>query len=155
MTAAKKCALHRSTISRWYEKFRALIAQHQEASRKPLGGPGVVVEMDESTISRIKVPIGRRKTLIWIFGMMERQKFDEMPPALVILVKDRTMSTLKPLIEKYVALGSTVYTDAFSSYSCLEELRLVHEVVFHQREWVNHRDPRIHTHKGKRIFGNV
>jgi len=103
VTAAKKCALNQSTISRWYEKFRALVAQHQEASRKPLGGPGLVIEMDESMISRMKVPIGRRKTLIWMFGMMERRTSDEVPQALVILVKDRTMSTLKPLIEKYVA----------------------------------------------------
>ena len=153
--AAVKCVLDKSTVSRWFEKFRALIACHQEQSREPLGGPGKIVEMDETVISRIKVPLGRRRTLAWMFGITERRTSESLPKTLMFLVPDRTIPTIKPLICKWVAPGTTIYTDAFPTYNCVDELGFEHGVVVHQREWVNRQNPTIHTQGQENMWGQA
>jgi len=106
--------LHKSTVSRWFEKFRALIACHQEQSREPLGGPGKIVEMDETVISRIKVPLGCRRILAWMFGITERRTAESLPKALMFLVPDRAIPTI-PQGQENMWGQAKHHLDAYSS----------------------------------------
>ena len=46
---------------------------------------------------------------------------------------------LLPLIQKWVAPGSTIVTDEWRAYDCLTREGFDHENVCHKREWVSKR----------------
>lgn len=65
------------------------------------------------------------KTKTAIFGMVER-----FGNAVAMKVENTKASTLKPIIEQFVAEGSQVFTDEYQAYSGLGE-KYVHSVIQH------------------------
>jgi len=63
-----------STIADWYNYFReaTMISLDEKFRwRGPIGGPGVVVEIDEAKIGHRKANVGRMVDGHWILGMIE------------------------------------------------------------------------------------
>ena len=81
------------------------------------GGPGEVVEVDESKFGKRKYNKGRRVDGVWVFGGIDRRTREFF----LIPVKDRTADTLIPLIKQYIRPGTTIMTDCWKSYSTLQE----------------------------------
>ena len=74
-----------------------------------MGGPGRTVEIDESMFFRAKYNVGAalHRPQQWAFGMVERGTNNVM----IIPVQDRSAATLLPLIQQYIAPGTTVMSD--------------------------------------------
>ena len=66
-----------------------------------LGGPGTIVEIDESVFYKTKYNRGRRRNHQWVFGMVERGSNS----VIMIHVDNREAATLIPLIIRYIRPG--------------------------------------------------
>jgi transposase-like protein len=70
----------------------------------------------------------------WVFGGVERGSLKTF----MVSVPARNKETLYPLLEKFVARGSTIYSDKFSTYTLLNEtLGFEHYTVNHSQHFVD------------------
>lgn len=133
-----------------WKSYCSEVCQNWLNNQKPIGGPGIIVEIDESKFGRSKYNRGREVTGVWLVGGIERgskRKF-------VIPVRDRTADTLIPLIQQHVLPGTTIYTDCWKSYSKLCEVGYTHQVVNHSENFV---DPctGVHTQNIERLWKDI
>ena len=103
-----------------------------------LGGPNRVVEVDEANIPRCKNHVGREKEDCWVMGFVLRPQTDtEVPPAVFFSLAQRTKEELEDKIKKWIAPGSTICSDCWSSYSGIGELGFQHYTVNHSHNFVD------------------
>ena len=127
-----------------------------------LGGPGKVVVIDESFITRRKRNrggfMGRTTTghTTVVFAALELLvqpdgSHKETGRAVLRVVPNKTTATLAKLIEKFIAAGSTVYSDGAAMYTWLnkhpEQFR--HLTVIHAKGEFSRRSP-----SGLKQWGN-
>ncbi|KAI5154261.1 hypothetical protein ENBRE01_3338 [Enteropsectra breve] len=77
-----------------------------------IGGPGHIVQIDESHFGKRKNNRGRTNTEQWIFGGIDVVTND----IFMKVVPNRRKETLGPLIEKHIAHGSDVHSDKHKTY---------------------------------------
>lgn len=107
-----------------------------------IGGPGIVVEIDESLFYKRKNNVGRMLGSGWIFGGVER---DDHSKCFMVLVPDRKAETLVPIIQQYIRPGSIIISDMWPSYNSLSDCGYIHRQVNHSENFVSPVDPLIHT----------
>lgn len=104
-------------------RMARLIRKHMAAidGDEPLGGEGVVVEVDETYVGGVKKgQQGRGRSLdgqTVVFGMVERGGGE----AMVKVVPDAKKNTLQPIIAENVKQGTEVHTDNYRGYWGLED----------------------------------
>ncbi|WUR03438.1 uncharacterized protein VNE69_05034 [Vairimorpha necatrix] len=87
------------------------------AGNKKIGGPGVIVEIDESKFGKRKYNKGHKVDGVWVLGMAE---------------------TLEDLIKEYVLPGSIIYTDCWKGYVNFKKIGIYeHYTVNHSIGFVN------------------
>ncbi len=93
---AAETGLSERTCIQWYAFFRDVCSNWLLRNQVQIGGPGVVVQIDESVIARRKYNRGH--------AVKERWVFDGVCPTsgrgFLELVPDRSAPTLLPLVEK-------------------------------------------------------
>lgn len=80
----------------WKRKLREIIYRKMITNFHAIGGPGMIVEIDETKVGKRKYNRGHRVEGQWVFGGICRETGD----VFMIPVPDRTRATLKPLIEQ-------------------------------------------------------
>ena len=103
--------------------------QHSEK----LGGPGHTVEIDEAKIGKRKYNRGRLVRDQWIFGGYERNS----KKIFVVPVEDRTEVTLLACIKEWILPGTTIISDCWKSYDCLNNEGFQHLKVNHSLNFVD------------------
>ena len=94
----------------------------EDWSFRPIGGPGIEVEIDESKFSRMKYGRGEaQKSDDWVFGGVERDGAN----GFLEVVARRNAATLIPLIQKWILPGTIIYSDAWKAYSSLRYFNYV------------------------------
>ncbi|KAK9711734.1 ISXO2-like transposase domain [Popillia japonica] len=83
-----------------------------------LGGPGIVVEIDESKIGRRKYHKGHRIEGQWVFGGFERGT----GRVFMVPVEQRDAGTLLPIIKQWIKPGTTIISDCWKAYDVLRLL---------------------------------
>ena len=104
-----------------------------------LGGYGKIVEIDESVFGKMKYGRGRPVNGKWVFGGIERGS----NKCFFRVVEYRKKETLLPIIRDWVLPGSTVISDCWSAYKCLEDVGFQHLSVNHSLNFV---DPETGAH---------
>ena len=61
-----------STLVDWYNFAREVCLQIAILDNEQIGGPGIVVEVDESKFGKRKYNRGRKVDGCWVFGGIER-----------------------------------------------------------------------------------
>jgi len=122
------------SVSQW---FRCLREKCSESLLKNpnyvFGGPGVVVQIDESVVAKRKYNVGRAVNQQWVFGLYDTTtKLGH-----VQLVDDRRADTLIPIIQKFVLPGSTIFSDQWAAYGQLRNLGYSHQTVNHKENFVD------------------
>ncbi|KII65103.1 hypothetical protein RF11_16129 [Thelohanellus kitauei] len=123
-----------NTSAKWTKFFRKICSWKISTIDLKLGGPGRIVQIDESVISRAMHNRGhdllRRQR--WVLGMYDVTS----KIGIVISIPNRKAQTITDLIMRHVSGGSIIHTDGFSSYKGLEELQIdppyVHQSVNHK-----------------------
>ena len=104
-----------------------------EKDSAKIGGPGKIVEIDESKFGKRKYHKGSRKDGIWVFGGIERDSKN----CFLSSVEDRSAEMLIPIIKEHVLPGTTIISDCWKAYARLEEEGYVHQTVNHSKEFMN------------------
>ncbi|XP_039960908.1 uncharacterized protein LOC126760723 [Bactrocera neohumeralis] len=127
--------LSSATITDWYSYCREAVVIYQldhQYEQGKIGGPGKIVQIDESKFGRRKYNKGRHVEGHWVLGMIEDGSEDirlEVCPDNL-----ETADNLIPLIQKHVAEGSIVRTDGWRAYDALTNFGYVHQKVNHSDE---------------------
>lgn len=128
--------LTNSTISRWFGYFREVILEHCMASGldhgQKVGGPGIVVQIDEAQIGRRKYNRGRVYQDTWVFGAIDEQGNLRME-----ICDRRDKVTLHKLVQKHVARGSVIHSDSWRAYQGLGQYGYLHDTVNHSVEFIS------------------
>ncbi len=100
-----------------------------------IGGPGIVVEIDESKFGKRKYHRGHRVEGAWVIGGVERTQ-ERLLFAEVIQRRDA--NTLMDVLSRHIAAGSIVHTDLWRGYWQMDTfLNMEHRTVNHSRNFVN------------------
>lgn len=130
------------SIIHWFKKCRDLCAliNGESLDTFKFGGPGVIVQVDESVITKRKYERGKYVPCQWIFGIVDTQS----RTGYITFVNRRTADTLLPIIQAKVLPGSIIHSDKFRAYCRLSELGYTHKTVNHSRHFL---DPvtKVHT----------
>ena len=128
----------KSTVD-WNNFIREVCAMVLLANRPVIGGPGLVVEVDESLFSRQKNHQGRMLPQQWVFGGVCRQTRESF----MYTVPDRSGRTLLPIIQQSIAPGTTIMSDMWAAYGGIQAMGFAHLQVNHTYNFV---DPQTGAH---------
>ncbi|XP_037787789.1 uncharacterized protein LOC119583392 [Penaeus monodon] len=129
------------TICDWASFCReVLISWCLDNESDQIGGPGEIVEIDESKFGKRKYNVGRLIEGQWVFGGVCRKsrKFFFVP------VQTRDSLTLLKVIKERIHPGTTVISDCWKAYNCLETEGYQHLTVNHSYNFVDP-DTKAHT----------
>ena len=107
-----------------------------------IGGPGCIVEIDETMYSRRKYNRGRIYPEQWVFGGICR----ETGKCFLNAVQNRTRETLFGCITANILPGTTIISDCWKAYNGIEEIEgyeFKHLTVNHSENFV---DPHTGAH---------
>jgi IS1 family transposase len=94
-----------------------------------LGGPGSVVEIDESLFIRVKHHRGKDiyREQLWVFGL-----YDTDTQNIVFeIVPSRDAKTLLNVINNYCLDKTVVYSDCWAAYNHIQDLNFSYKQVNH------------------------
>jgi hypothetical protein len=122
-----KFGLSEHTIVNWANIFREVCCADLITMDLRIGGPGVIVEMDESNLNKKpKHNIGSAWHMNeqWVWGAVERNNSSKFVAMFLphhlntngILIADRRRSAILPQILKWIKPGSVIYSDMCSAY---------------------------------------
>ncbi len=125
-TAADLVEVNRNTATKYYHKWRLIIAQNIEDDIQLEGE----VEVDESYFGgRRKGKRGRGSAgKVPVFGLLKRKG-----KVYTALIADTKANTLIPIINKKIVPDSIVYTDMYRSYNALDVSNFHHQRINHSK----------------------
>ncbi|KAI6647453.1 hypothetical protein LOD99_12449 [Oopsacas minuta] len=105
-----------NTVVDWKNFMRDVCIEYLIVNSEPIGGHGTIVEINESKFGKRKYNRGRPLTGQWVFGIFETGT----NKAVMVVVPDRTTTTLLPIIQQYILPGTTIQSDEWASYAILQ-----------------------------------
>jgi transposase-like protein len=124
-----------TTVTSYFRFFRELVSFNIGEQRGQIGGPGIVVEIDESKFGKRRYNRGHRVEGAWVFGGIERTQERRV---FAMVVPNRTAETLLEAIRENIHPESIILSDMWRGYARIEEeLDIEHQVVNHSRNFVD------------------
>lgn len=149
--AMREFDLTAKTVVDWFSFCRQVcIDWCVTNSSEMLGGPGIIVEIDEAKIGKRKYNRGRMIDGYWVFGAYER----ESGRIFLVPVQERTAAALIGLITERIAPGTIIISDCWRSYNSLSEEGFTHLKVNHSINFVDP-DSGAHTNSIERVWRDV
>lgn len=125
-----------ATITQYYAQFGDMVADYMEDHQEMVGGPGIIVEIDESKFGKRKYHRGHLVKGAWVFGGVERTPERKV---FAKVVENRTEDTLLEAIRQNIHPESIIYSDMWKGYKNIKsKLGMQHETVNHSK---NMKDP--------------
>ena len=143
MTSVKFCKeqlkIEKKSVIDWNNFLREVCAAELLANPVVIGGPGRIVELDESLFSRRKNHQGRTLPQQWVFGGIDSTSRD----CFMYTVPDRSGPTLLPIIQQSIAPGTIIMSDMWAAYGGINAMGFAHLQVNHTYNFV---DPQTGAH---------
>jgi transposase-like protein len=143
--------LSEPTVIVWQDKIRNSYSNQLNNIEEHFGGPGKIVEIDESLVSKSKPArngVARPVPERWVFGLFDREK----KLGTMQFVNNRSVEELLPIVQKFCLPGTTIYSDGWKAYDGLTALGFIHKKVIHEKEFVVHGTD-IHTNNVENYWG--
>lgn len=142
-----------STVVDWSSFCREVCLDWVFENRRQIGGPGTIVEIDESKFGRRKYNRGRLVEGQWIFGGVQRGNSGNF---FVVPVENRDADTLIQIIREWILPGTTIISDCWKAYNTLEHEGFLHLRVNHSVEFVDTADSgQIHLDNLRKLAGQA
>ena len=116
-----------------------------------IGGYGKVVEIDEPKFGRRKNHKGRIIEGTWVFGGIETL---DKTKCFFVPVENRNQITLLEFIKRFILPGTTIVSDCWKAYNCLETEGYLHLRVNHSYNFVDP-DTGAHTNNIEREWRDL
>ncbi|XP_068240034.1 uncharacterized protein [Palaemon carinicauda] len=129
------------TLVDWYNFCREVCEQVLILDNKKIGGPGHIVEVDESKFGKRKYNIGHKVEGTWVFGGIDR----ETRETFFRVVEKRNAETLISALKEQVLPGTTIISDCWKGYGKVKDHDFKHFTVNHSVNYVDPNDPTVHT----------
>ncbi len=100
------------TVIQWFQYFRDACSWYFENFPEQIGGPGHVVQMDESVMVKRKYGRGRQAPERWVFGGYDTTS----KKGFLRFVDWQMAAVLLPIIQEMVIPGTEIWTDEWRSY---------------------------------------
>lgn len=138
------------TIIDYFNFCREICIEFCLRQKQAIGGPGKVVEIDESKFGKRKYNRGKHVDGQWVFGGVERDSNN----CFFVPVETRDSETLVSIIKTYIRPGTTIISDCWKAYTCLSKEGYEHLTVNHS---VCFKDPETgaHTNRIESFWGAV
>ena len=120
------------SIVDWNQHCRDIAVSHFVNNPVQIGGPGHIVEIDESLFSRRKYNRGRIVPEQCIFGGYDPATKE----GFLLPVPRRNATTLMPLIIQWVRPGTEIWSDMWGAYNGIAAQGFQHDVVNYQYNFV-------------------
>ena len=109
------------SVSQWWYFMREVCSKWIGNNPIVIGGPGIYVCLDETHLYKSMYGRGRELTDVWVFGGVTADPHpNEELQFFAFRVENRTVPTLRPIVEAHVAGGSLVMTDMARVYPALQ-----------------------------------
>ena len=128
-----------TTTADWNSYVREEMVDYIINQSGPIGGPGIIIEIDESKFGKRKNNRGRKVNGTWVFGGVER----ESGKCFLQPVEFRDRQTLTDIIKSRILPGTTIISDCWSAYIHLGKEGYEHLKVNHS---LNFKDPETGAH---------
>nr|XP_027222453.1 uncharacterized protein LOC113814571 isoform X1 [Penaeus vannamei] len=129
----------------------AEVTEHWLDNQEPIGGPGVVVDIDETLFGKMKHEEGKSQSQIWVFGGIERDSKNYFISPLEEPLTENLMS----LILKYILPGTVIVSNRWNAYSAISDHDYVHQVINHSGDFVDKENAKAHTQSVELLFHDV
>lgn len=123
----------KQTLVDWSSVCREVVFDSMILRRSPIGGPGKIVEIDESKFGKRKYHRGHFVEGQWVFGGIERGS----KKCFLVPVPNRTRQTLIPIIKDWILPGTTIMSDCWRPYDSLGDEGFQHLKVNHSVSFVD------------------
>lgn len=131
--AMREAHVASNTAVDWASFCREVLIHAFMDNPQKIGGEGKVVEIDESKFGRRKYHRGHRVEGQWVFGGYERGT----GKVFMVPVEFRGADTLLPIISEWIEPGTTIISDWWKAYDCLENEGYQHLKVNHSVNFVD------------------
>lgn len=130
-----------TTVTQLIRDANQMITNMIEPEDTMVGGVGIIVEIDESKLSKRKYNKGHRVNGVWVIGGVEITAERKM---FAIPVEKRDAETIAEIINTHVIPGSIIRTDCWRGYGFLSKSSdYIHEKVNHS---LHFKDPTTQVH---------
>ena len=124
-------------MKQWFQFLREVCSGNLLRNNNfMMGGPGHIVELDESAIER-KCKYNRGYTrgsgIKWIFGLLDINS----GKCHLEYVPERSRETLFPIIRRHVAPNTEIHSEEAAVYITLNQEGYIHKTVKHKDYYVN------------------
>lgn len=127
------------TACQYKRHFEELVSYMVQDAKQKIGGPGIIVEMDESKFGHRKYNRGHRVESPWVVGGVERTPARKM---FAETVTARDGELLTTVILDNIEPGTILLTDGWAGYGVAVQIlrgmgfEIEHQVVNHSEEFV-------------------
>ncbi|XP_027222622.2 uncharacterized protein [Penaeus vannamei] len=147
----KQClGLSEATGSVW-QRYFAEVTEHWVDNQEPIGGPGVVVDIDETLFGKMKHEEGKSQSQIWVFGGIERDSKNYF----IAPLEEPLTENLMSLILKYILPGTVIVSNRWNAYSPISDHDYVHQVINHSGDVTDKENAKAHTQSVELLFRDV
>lgn len=131
--------LSSKSITQWICHTKQLLSHAVESNLEEdymVGGPGIIVEVDESKFGKRKYNQGHHVEGVWVVGGVERTAERK---CFAFAVENRSAPALLAVMQRFIRPGSIIYTDCWKGYTdvIFEEMGMFHDTVNHTYNWVD------------------
>ena len=135
-------------ICDWASFCREVLLEWCLKRNEQIGGAGKIVEIDESKFGKRKYNVGRLVEGQWVFGAVCR----ETRECFMVPVAKRDSSTLLAIIKDRILPGTTIISDCWKAYNCLQDEGYQHLTVNHSVNFVDPNNRATHTNNIERLW---
>ena len=134
-SCAAMLSISRKSITDWYQYCRDICSWKLLQNPVLLGGPNVIVQIDQSLVRRRQYNLGHVSEQQQIFGLYDTNA----NVGHVQFVADRTAATLLPIIQQFCMPNTIIHSDMWAAYNGIVNLpgNYRHNTVNHSRNFVN------------------
>ena len=117
-TSVAMVGLSKATLVQWYSYLRDVCSNRLVNNYITIGGPGHIVQINESLVTQRKSHQGRPVPERWVFGGIDT----ETNIGFLVCVENRSAEILIPLIKKFILPGTTIYSHSWRAYNNIADI---------------------------------
>ncbi|XP_059141973.1 uncharacterized protein LOC131929668 isoform X2 [Physella acuta] len=130
----KEVKASEEAIREWMTFCRDTTVELCMAENETIGGPGVLVDLDEGKIKNLNYLQGQKVTDKWAYIGAEQGSNKYF----ICIVHERTKEELLNFIKNYIKPGSVILSDCWRTYKCLKDKNFLQATAIHSVELKSH-----------------